>query len=132
MAKKITAFTLCFYFLSGSIIFPLGDFSLMKELPGMYRSYEKLVSENERGVLDFVGDYLLGGKDILGHNKNDVPDSARSTTQFQHTANFCSMVTPHLYLNAVIINEHHIIHRDNLYLRDLPKFHNELLRPPLA
>lgn len=34
----------------------------------MYRAYEKIVTPDEKGLFDFIGDYLLSGKDLLGHS----------------------------------------------------------------
>ena len=48
---------------------PLGDFSLMKDIPGMYLEYQKVA--NHEDAFDFIGDYLLHGKELLGHNKHN-------------------------------------------------------------
>src|SRR5947209_4794664 len=95
MIQKFTAYILCCYFLSGSIILPLGDFALMKDLPQMYCAYKKLATPQEQGIIDFVGDYLMGGRILLGHNKNDNPETTKSNVQYQHTASFCSMINIH-------------------------------------
>ena len=132
MIQRIATYTLCIYFLAGNIIFPLGDFSLMSDLPAMYHSYEKLVSQDEKGVLDFIGDYLLGGKDILGHNKGDAPQNSGSGTQFQHTAGVCSAIIIPPLLNTVVVNEHRVIYQDIYVLKAISEFHKKILRPPLA
>ena len=88
MAKKVLAYFLGVYFLLGSIVLPLGDFSLIRDLPRMYHAYEKLADPNERGIADFIGDYLLGGKMIFGHNKNDAPENGKSTIRNQHETCF--------------------------------------------
>ena len=59
----------------------MGDFSLMTDLPGMYRTYEKFITADEVGVIDFVGDYLLGGKSLLNHNHADKPESRGLSVQ---------------------------------------------------
>lgn len=74
------------FFLAASTLLPLSDFSLMKELPRMYRSYCNLKAGGEPDVIDFTGDYLLGGKDLLGHNKHDAPVKDDGSLQFQHQA----------------------------------------------
>ncbi|MBS1527580.1 MAG: hypothetical protein JST19_18170 [Bacteroidetes bacterium] len=91
-AKKLTALFLAFLFLGGSLILPLGDFSLMRDLPAMYRSYARIASPDERGVIDFVGDYLLHGRDLLGHNRHDKSESSANGIQFQHTSNHSNIV----------------------------------------
>ena len=70
--------------LMGSIIFPLGDLSLVRDLPGMYRNYSKITTPQELGVIDFIGDYLFNGKEILGHNAHDKHQGTANNVQFQH------------------------------------------------
>jgi hypothetical protein len=117
--------------LTCSIILPLGDFSLLNELPGMYHAYQKIATTEDQGIFDFVGDYLLGGKSLLGHNKHDRPDKTNAI-QFQHAS-------------AIVF----IVHMHSLVYGQLPGFdtsaynathlpgkptdyHSSLLRPPLA
>jgi hypothetical protein len=132
MAKKVLAYFISFYFLLGSIILPLGDFSLIRDLPQMYHAYEKLADPNERGMADFIGDYLLGGKAIFGHNKNDIPESGQSNVQFQHARCFCSIVSIHSQTITTIVAVAVIDHPDVFTAINTSEFHNELLRPPLS
>lgn len=98
----------------------------------MYKAYQKLAPAQEQGVFDFVGDYLLNGKGILGHNKHDVPESPRSGVQYQHAASFCSIIAVHFQLQQVIISDHHISHRQINLPVNTSDFYAELFRPPLA
>lgn len=132
MAKKALAYFISFYFLLGSIVLPLGDFSLIRDLPQMYHAYEKLADPNERGIVDFMGDYLLGGKAIFGHNKNDIPENGKSTIQFQHAAGFCSIVSIHSPTITAIVTDAVITHPNVSTPVNTSEFHNELLRPPLS
>lgn len=131
MAKKALAYFISFYFLLGSIVLPLGDFLLIRDLPQMYRAYEKLADPNERGVADFIGDYLLGGKAIFGHNKNDSPENGQSNVQFRHAAGFCSIVSVHSQTITTIVADAVITHPNVFTPVNPSEFHNELLRPPL-
>lgn len=132
MIKKITTSLLALYFLTGSMLLPLGDFSLMKDLPQMYKAYQKLAPHEEQDVFDFVGDYLLNGKAILGHNKHDAPEQSQSGVQYQHAASFCSMLVVPFQLNLVAVSEHTIIHKQTNLPVNTSDFHPELFRPPLA
>jgi hypothetical protein len=118
MIRIITAYVLSCYFLIGSIILPLGDFSLVRDLPQMYKAYQKLAPQAEQGVVDFVGDYLLNGKAILGHNKHDTPERGKSNVQYQHAATFCSIVSVYERLSKSLPV-------------DTSDFHGQLFRPPL-
>jgi len=132
MAKKALAYFISFYFLLGSIILPLGDFSLIRDLPQMYRAYEKLADPKERGIADFIGDYLLGGKALFGHNKSDIPENGQSNVQFQHAAGFCSIVSSHFQTITTVVADAFISHPDVSTPVNTSEFHNELLRPPLS
>jgi len=132
MAKSVTAiFFACFFFI-GSITLPLGDFSLMTDLPGMYHTYEKLTTPDEVGVLDFVGDYLLGGKSLLNHNHADKPESRSLSVQFQHQASNFSFFEQHFYIPRLSINHFKIDHVASAISVETTDFHAELFRPPLA
>jgi len=85
MLRRITAYILTSLFLIGGAFLPLSDFALPKDLPAMYHNYEKLATPEEVGLLDFIGDYLFAGKTLLGHNKNDKPESSSTSVQFQHS-----------------------------------------------
>ncbi|SEO65024.1 hypothetical protein SAMN05192574_110126 [Mucilaginibacter gossypiicola] len=83
MKFSITGILLACYFLAGSMIFPLSDFSLMRDLPAMYRSYCE-VRTGKPDVCDFVGDYLLHGKELFGNNPHDAKPRNENALQFQH------------------------------------------------
>jgi hypothetical protein len=131
MFTRITATLLACLFLTGSTLLPLGDFSLVRDLPGMYQTYTKVVKE-EPDVFDFIGDYLLHGKEIFGHNKHDAAPRNESGLQFQHQANSLTVLVFQLG-----IEPHHLpttfkvypLQRDNIRTSD---YQNELFRPPLA
>lgn len=131
MCKSIAVIFLACYFLAGSVILPLSDFSLMKDLPGMYNAYCK-VKSGTPDVIDFVGDYLLGGKDLFGHNTHDAPVKADGSIQFQHQANTSLFFTQHFYrlpflqVKPVVI---YPVHRFLFYTSD---YQSELFRPPLG
>ena len=128
MIRYITTLFLGFYFLAGSMILPLGDFSLMSDLPDMYHSYCKITAEKP-DIIDFIGDYIWGGKDLLGHNKHDATSS--SSLQFQHQASHS------LYFNHYFTLLPHkldvLITKYNLssIAFQILDFHCETLRPPI-
>ena len=120
------------FILIGSLVFPLGDFSLTRDLPEMYRNYSRITTPEELGVLDFIGDYLLHGKDIFGHNANDKPQNATNNVQFQHQpVPFYIILTP-LQLHLVTIPHHIISHPPIRITANTSDFKNKLFRPPLA
>jgi hypothetical protein len=131
MVKRITAFWMMGQLLLGSSALPLGDYSMIKELPRMYQAYEKVVSPDEKGILDFIGDYVLNGKDLLGHNQRDQP-SKPGALQFQGSPSFAVTLQPSLTLAQPFLlsfGKKQFRHHFSTALSD---YHPSLFRPPLA
>lgn len=132
MLKRITCYFLACLFLASSTLLPLGDFSLLRDIPQMYHNYTKITTADEMGITDFIGDYLLHGKDIFGHNGNDKQQAGSNTVQFQHQANALNIVLAGHTLTPISTIE-------TAKVRVLPTqrfrtsdYHAELFRPPLA
>jgi len=127
----ITLVIACFILIS-SLIFPLGDFSLTRDLPEMYRNYSKITTPEELGVIDFIGDYLLHGKELFGHNANDKQQNAANNVQFQHQpVPFYIVLTP-VQLDMATITPDIIAHPPIRITANTSDFKNRLFRPPLA
>lgn len=132
MINKLVTYFLSFLFLTGSILLPLGDFSLMQDIPSMYQNYAHITTQEELGITDFIGDYLLHGKEIFGHNEHDKSENSGNRVQFQHQASplnvvffkscFCVINLPGNWIKHLIYRK-----RSATY-----EFHDELFRPPLA
>jgi hypothetical protein len=132
MAKKTIALLMACFFLGGSILLPLGDFSLMRDIPDMYHNYTNITTPNEAGIIDFIGDYLLQGKELLGHNGHDKPQSATNNVQFQHQANPLSVALSNNHLHINYLPEREKTHPVSNKPMVTSDYHRELLRPPLS
>ncbi len=131
MVKRIAAFLMMGQLLFGSIALPLGDYSMIKELPRMYQAYEKVVSPDEKGILDFIGDYVLNGKDLLGHNRHDQQPKS-GALQFQGSPSFAVTLQPSLTLpQPQLLNSGRKLPGHYLSAT-LSDYHPSLFRPPLA
>lgn len=97
----------------------------------MYHAYEKIATPEDKGIIDFVGDYLLGGKSLLGHNKHDRPDKSNAI-QFQHISAIAFIVHLHCLdygqLHGYETTAHNAAHLPG----EPTDYHPSLLRPPLA
>jgi len=131
MVKRIAAFWMMVQLLFGSIALPLGDYSMIKELPRMYQAYEKVVSPDEKGILDFIGDYVLNGKELLGHNRHDQP-SKPGGLQFQGSPYFAVTVQPSLILTQPLLLRSGITPSGHHFSAALSDYHPSMFRPPLA
>jgi hypothetical protein len=132
MLRKITAYFFACLFLTGSAFLPLCDFSLMNDIPNMYQSYQKLATPEENGIVDFIGDYLFAGKTLLGHNKNDKPESSALSVQFQHSPTVSSFFYYDLKLPHLFVKDFKILHTPLKNPTEVTAFYSELFRPPLA
>ncbi|MGY3054144.1 hypothetical protein ACVWYG_002347 [Pedobacter sp. UYEF25] len=131
MKMSMVGLLLSSYFLAGSIIFPLSDFSLIRDLPGMYRSYSE-VRSGHPDIFDFVGDYLLHGKEIFGNNAHDAQPKNPSALQFQHQPTlsiYYSKYIPRHFsdLDTPLFQEPH--YRITYYLSE---YQCEHFRPPIV
>lgn len=131
MMRRVVAFLMMGHLLVSSIILPLSDFSLLKELPRMYHAYQKVASPHEQCIVDFVGDYLLGGKDLLGHNKHDRPIKT-DAMQFGHATVFAYVVQRY----SITVSRINIAEATSYSVLHLPgkptDYQSSLFRPPLA
>jgi hypothetical protein len=130
--KRIICFILAGMFLTGSVIFPLGDISLMRDIPKMYQNYTKVTFEEEVGVIDFIGDYLLHGKQLFGHNEHDKVPAKGNEVRFQHRASPPNMVFARL-LKVSFIEPFAIIPHPQFNIQFYNSdYRNKLFRPPLS
>lgn len=132
MKSRVAAYLLMAYFLMGSTLLPLGDFSLIQQLPRMYAAYQKVASPEEADIMDFIGDYLLNGRQLLGHNKADRPEKQGSAIQFQNAGYFAAVVEVAQHWPLIIEQEHFADHVAVYLHGKTSDFYSELFRPPLA
>ncbi len=104
----------------------------MRDIPKMYQNYTKITAEDEMGIADFIGDYLLSGKQIFGHNEHDKTPSKGNEVQFRHQAVALNTIFLHhmvtLFVNPVVLPVHGI-YASVFYTG---AYRNKLFRPPLA
>ena len=132
MMKRIITIGMASLILTGSLIFPLGDFSLTRDLAETYHNYSKITTPEELGVLDFVGDYLLHGKELFGHNSNDKSQHSGDNVQFQHQPVPTYVVFVPVPSCLVFTPRDIIAHPQ---FREIPlsnRFKDKLFRPPLT
>src|SRR5437016_4696128 len=132
MVKRVISIFLACLFLAGSALLPLSDFSLLQDIPGMYHNYAHITTKEEFGVIDFIGDYLLHGKEIFGHNGHDKQQDGNNSVQFQHQANPLNVVFLYRPLALAAIPECHnkyTVPKESCCTSDYQK---KLFRPPLA
>lgn len=111
---------------------PLGDLSLMNDLPGMYQQYKKLANPKEISIADFVGDYILAGKVLLGHNRHDKPETPSNNVQFQHSPTTINYLFKQFALPNLLVQDMPVCYPRFKNRKNIIEFHPELFRPPLA
>ncbi|GAC1313950.1 MAG: hypothetical protein NVSMB24_37950 [Mucilaginibacter sp.] len=132
MFKKIICTFLAGLFLATSLILPLGDFSLLREIPRMYGNYTKITSVDERGIIDFIGDYLLHGKELFGHNDHDKAAAKGDEVQFQHQAIPLCIMFANTLAVRLFLNDFHSDYSPFSPVIKASGHRDKLFRPPLA
>jgi hypothetical protein len=132
MLKRLVSGFLVCMFLMSSFLLPLGDFSLMCDIPGMYGNYTKITTDDELGVLDFVGDYLMHGKELFGNNAHDKPQTSTNNVQFQHQANPLLAEIPLIFFRLVNLPQSRVTRLISNIVQATTDYQNECFRPPLA
>lgn len=67
--KKAATILLLSYYSFGIFCLPMGDFSRMAELPGMYQHCKE--EDPDINILDFVGEHLMNLENIIDHFEHD-------------------------------------------------------------
>lgn len=97
----------------------------------MYKDYCKL-RVGDPDVLDFIGDYLMGGKDLLGHNHEDRPAKSGTPIQYQHQASISLFYAVQLFEVNDKPEPAAVEYPNRPQTFHLSEYHGELLRPPLS
>lgn len=132
MFKKIICTFLAGLFLASSVMLPLGDFSLLRDIPRMYGNYTRITSAEERGIIDFIGDYLLHGKDLFGHNNHDKIAAKGGEVQFQHQASPLCVVLANAPVTRLFLNDFRSDYSSFSLVVKASGHRDKLFRPPLA
>lgn len=98
----------------------------------MYRNYSVITTSDELGVMDFVGDYLLQGKELFGNNRQDKAQTGDNGVQFQHQASPLQVILAAGHLTLILISESEKEHPVTQQPFLSSTFRNKLFRPPLA
>ncbi|WP_187073419.1 hypothetical protein [Pedobacter fastidiosus] len=118
-------------FSGGQLIFPLSDFSLIRDLSAMYQSYCE-IRVGKPDTCDFVGDYLLHGKELFGYNDHDSQPKNGSAIQFGHQPTFSIFFLQHFFriFNEVgqPLTSEPVCHA-RYYAQE---YHHQYFRPPIA
>lgn len=132
MHYRYTSLVLALYFFLGSVLLPLGDFSLLRDIPKMYQVYTQIDEPEDIGVVDFVVDYLLNGEEFFEHYENEKRGFDPTPVQFQHQAESMSIVlfqTEFLPVKEAPVS----IPENGLYHSfSTSDYQDEILRPPMA
>lgn len=132
MFRKIICWFFAGFFLTSSVVLPLGDISLIRDIPAMYRNYTQVTSDEEVGAIDFIGDYLLHGKDLFGHNEHDKVPAKGCDIQFQHQASPTNVIFNRIQLTLFSAPVSVLIHPTYQSITYHSDYRKKLFRPPLS
>jgi len=129
---KITAsILLLIYYLSGTLLLPMGNFSAMLDLPEMY-SHCKSTEDKDMTVVDFITDHLVNIDCIL--DKHDKGDEQKPHTPIplNHTQIQVVFTAQQFIVSLIkpcIIENEYPVFIDNFYLSG---YIPEIFHPPIV
>lgn len=82
--KKAVNILLLFFYAFGSLFLPMGDFSLINDMPEMYR-HCKATEDKDMKALDFISDHILNLDGLF--DKHDKGDEQKPHNPLPHNHN---------------------------------------------
>ena len=82
MVQKFFVALLLFYFATGTLLLPQGDFAALPDLPKMY-AHCKATEDSDLDIFDFVEEHLLMLDDLMGETP-EPQDKPHQPVQFHH------------------------------------------------
>ncbi len=73
------------YYTFGNLILPMGDFSMLKELPEMYH-HCKTYEDKDMTLLDFITDHLINIDGMFDHHDHGDEQKPHNPTDFNHSS----------------------------------------------
>ena len=127
--QKLFGIVLLFYFVSGTLLLPQGDFATLPDLPKMY-THCKETEDHDLDIPDFITEHLFMMDDLLG-GQPEPDDKPHQPVQFHHTY---SPVT--IAIRQILVIDEHIVVKESkpliisedVYLSDYP---TSVFRPPI-
>lgn len=130
MKKPIFIFLFAFYTL-GTVCLPLGDFSLLGELPEMY-SHCKATEDKDMTPIDFITDHLLNIDGIFDkHVNGDEQKPHKSQLRLHRTQTIISIINP---FDFSINNSYSLKERTSIHSKKfiLSVYITKIFRPPIV
>ncbi|MBE7178126.1 MAG: hypothetical protein INR69_17115 [Mucilaginibacter polytrichastri] len=132
MILRLKCYLLVAWVFLGSTLLPLGDYSLLQDLPGMYRVYQQIDEPGDISLADFVVDYLLNGEELFEHYENAQKGFDPTPVQFQHQAELTAIAFFHTEFLPVKQAHVHVPQNGSYAPFATSDYQDEILRPPMA
>ncbi len=129
---KLSSIIVAIYFLSGSLLLPMGDFSTLCDLPKMYE-HCKVTEDPDMDIPDFITEHLLDIDGLLGINEeHDENEKPHQPVQFHHQSIQINFVSKFEGVNIPLlpssVTDKSVV-RDKVYHSD---YLDSVFRPPIA
>ena len=129
--KLIFGIFLVVYYLFGTLCLPSGDFSVMQDLPEMYRNC-KATEDKDMTLFDFVTDHLINIDCIFDKHENGDEQKPHTPIQFHHSQNSTIFVAQQfeILISSPITTSVNLIQfSENFYISD---YISKIFRPPIV
>lgn len=131
LMKQAAAIFILIYYLFGNLCLPMADFSVLPDLPQMYR-HCKATEDKDMNAVDFITDHLINIDGAFDRHENGDDQKPHSPFQFHNTLQQVLFTTFQLNVNFVNSNsdEEHITNRlECIYHSD---YFEQVFRPPIV
>jgi len=127
--QKLFGIVLLFYFVSGTLLLPQGDFSTLPDLPKMY-AHCKETEDHDLNIPDFISEHLFMMDDLLGEQP-EPDDKPHQPVQFHHKYSPVTIALRQVLAFVeppIVLKRHQANVTDDVYLSDYP---TSVFRPPI-
>ena len=126
---KFFALILLSYHLFGTMCLPMGDFSMIAELPKMYQ-HCKATEDADLDIFDFVTDHLIDVDCLFDAHENDEqkPHQASTFNHFTQQLNFTTPIIQFIFSSEKLTENKLQIFISNFIPTD---FLATIFRPPI-
>lgn len=128
--KKLVSISVLSYYFLGTILLPLGDFSVLTELPQMY-DHCKSSEDLDMTPIDFITDHLLNIDGAFDKHDNGDKQKPHTPIQFHLTNIQCNIVIQHIKIqaiNAVVQRIELGFYHNIMYSND---YFSDIFHPPI-
>ena len=119
------------YYLFGTFCLPMGDFSVIQDLPQMY-SHCKATEDKDMTAIDFITDHLINIDCIFDKHDNGDEQKPHTPIQFRHSQSQTTFIAQQFYFSIIKPTSPQIKHPIFFEDFNLTDYKSRIFRPPIV